>query len=277
MLIEAEPHLRDAFGGDVVLRLEPPFFSGDELFARVLRGISSSLLPPQGSPGCTRWIVPAHPALQAWDHPQEGFSDGRRQRRVRRCSTASKGHRAIEAHRPKAPAPHVAEPLLGVIPCLKRRVSRNDPARADGRTLGRKERRRFHPVGRNSARIVGLLASILSRLAGCQRLPQLGDVAARHTASSRAPARPSATDDGPYRGSDRARSRAALPPRRERATRSWTPWTPAARRGGRRRRSDAARCRSARTAGRGRGASRSPCRARGRGRAPTRRCRPSRR
>lgn len=35
VLIEAEPHLRDAFGGDVVLRLEPPFFAGDELFARV--------------------------------------------------------------------------------------------------------------------------------------------------------------------------------------------------------------------------------------------------
>ncbi len=34
-LIEADPHLREAFGGDVVLRLEAPFCAGDELFARV--------------------------------------------------------------------------------------------------------------------------------------------------------------------------------------------------------------------------------------------------
>ena len=80
---------------------------------------------------------------------------------------------------------------------------------------GRKERRGFQPVGRNSARIVGLLASIPSHLSGCQRLSSAGRRwgAARATPPSRAAAagaprarRPRATASPPATASPAGRA-----------------------------------------------------------------------
>ncbi len=90
----------------------------------------------QGSPASTRRIGPAHPGLRAWDHPQEGFSDGRRRRACDAATLSLKPIVPTEATQSTEVRASRCGTPPGVIPCSKPRVSRTDPARADGRTLG---------------------------------------------------------------------------------------------------------------------------------------------
>jgi len=70
VLIEAAAHLRGVFGAGVVLRLEPPYFAGDELFARVYRhGLDAEGADSRTEQFWQRWwheVEPERDAARRW-------------------------------------------------------------------------------------------------------------------------------------------------------------------------------------------------------------------